>query len=104
MGRFHACVLVRGGAVLCWGGNAFGQLGDGTTVNRATPAPVADLEPVARLAAGSIHTCAVTVGGRVLCWGSNADGQLGDGSTVSRPRPEEIRLPASRAAASPTRG
>lgn len=84
VGRFHACALRRNGELLCWGGNAFGQLGDGTRVNRPAPAVVGGLGPVARVAAGSKHTCVVTVAGAVLCWGSNADGQLGDGTTVSR--------------------
>lgn len=96
VGRFHACALVRGGAVLCWGGNAFGQLGDGTTANRATPAVVAGLGPVARIAAGSKHTCVVTVAGAVWCWGSDADGQLGDGTTVSRSRPGVVDFDARR--------
>lgn len=86
MGRFHACALRRGGEVLCWGGNAFGQLGDGTTTDRPHPAVVPGLDPVARIATGSKHTCVVTVAGALRCWGSNADGQLGDGTTVSRGR------------------
>jgi alpha-tubulin suppressor-like RCC1 family protein len=34
---YHACVALTGGAVMCWGQNTYGQLGDGTTTNRATP-------------------------------------------------------------------
>ncbi len=90
MGRFHACALIRGGEVRCWGGNAFGQLGDGTTTDRPAPAAVAGLGPVARIAAGSKHTCVVTVAGEVRCWGSDADGQLGDGTTTSRGRPGPV--------------
>ena len=96
MGRFHACALVRSGEVLCWGGNAFGQLGDGTTVNRPAPAVVPGIGPVAHIAAGSKHTCVVTVAGAVLCWGSNADGQLGDGTTVSRARPGRVGFAVGR--------
>lgn len=96
MGRFHACALRRDGGVACWGGNAFGQLGDGATANRTAPADVPGLGRVARIAAGSKHTCAVTAAGAVLCWGSNADGQLGDGTTVSRPRPGAVAFDARR--------
>jgi len=37
-GWHHACVLSADGGVKCWGWNKYGQLGDGSTVNR--PAPV----------------------------------------------------------------
>jgi hypothetical protein len=39
-GPFHFCALRNDGVVLCWGQNDEGQLGDGTTTNRAAPVPV----------------------------------------------------------------
>src|SRR5207253_997545 len=36
-GGFHACALSSAGAVLCWGSNSNGQIGDGTTMDRAAP-------------------------------------------------------------------
>ena len=39
-GEGHACAMHRGGEVSCWGANAFGQLGDGTSVPRLTPTAV----------------------------------------------------------------
>ena len=41
MGSGHACALIRGGNVVCWGDNEHGQVGDGTGVARATPTAVA---------------------------------------------------------------
>lgn len=40
LGGTFSCVLMEDEAVLCWGGNGAGQLGDGTTEDRAMPRPV----------------------------------------------------------------
>ncbi len=40
LGGAHSCARRRGGAVLCWGVNNYGQLGDGSDVLRPAPFPV----------------------------------------------------------------
>ena len=82
-GLGHSCMTVDDGQVICWGLNASGQLGDGTTVNRQIPVFVNDLSGVMNLTAGSDHTCALTSDGQVWCWGENGSGQLGNGTTVN---------------------
>ena len=105
-GGSHTCGF-SGSRAYCWGSNANGQLGDGTTINSATPVAVGgnldfSVKVVGRttspavgdafdlsktLSAGADHTCGVTTAGAAYCWGSNASGQLGDGTTTSSALP-----------------
>jgi alpha-tubulin suppressor-like RCC1 family protein len=41
--RWHMCAALGSGGVACWGANQEGQLGDGTTEDRAAPVPVLEL-------------------------------------------------------------
>jgi alpha-tubulin suppressor-like RCC1 family protein len=82
-GADHACAVTTAGAVLCWGNNSDGQLGDGTRTRRLTPVGVSGLDSgVAAVTSGVTHSCALTVGGGVECWGRNQFGELGD-ATIS---------------------
>ena len=81
----------RGGVVKCWGANAYGQLGDGTTIERHTPVDVSGLTSgVGSIAAGLYHTCAVTTGGGAKCWGYNTYGRVGDNTTTHRSTPVNV--------------
>jgi alpha-tubulin suppressor-like RCC1 family protein len=70
----HACALQRGVAY-CWGKNASGELGNGTTTNSRVPVRVQGLGSVSQITAGEGATCAI-VDGAAFCWGTNASGQL----------------------------
>lgn len=89
-GAHHVCARMADGTVRCWGDNTSGQLGDGTTLSRATPVAVADLSGVVQLTAGYAHTCALSADGTARCWGENSQGQLGDGTTVTRTTPRTV--------------
>ena len=82
-GTYHTCAILDDGSVSCWGGNSFGQLGDGTTTDRNTSAQTSSLgtgRTAVAISSGSIHTCAILDDGSVSCWGKGS-GQLGDGTS-----------------------
>ena len=101
---FHNLALMSNGQVWPWGANTFGQLGDGTTINRSLPVQVQDLPgDVTALAAGMDYSVALLADGTVLTWGGNTNGQLGDGTTnrrLPRSRSRTPILPSSSWAAS----
>lgn len=105
----HSCGITADGAAFCWGNNQFGQLGDGTTVDRHEPVRVTGNIPFAQIVTGSgfaglasafppplrtqggaAHTCALTAAGGAFCWGWNGNGQLGDGSVTDRSAPTAV--------------
>jgi alpha-tubulin suppressor-like RCC1 family protein len=89
----QTCARRTSGAVVCWGSNTNGQLGDGTTSARSAPIPVGDLAASTLLAAGGSHTCARRDTGALACWGWNFYGQLGDGTTTQRLMPVAVLPP-----------
>lgn len=88
-GGSHSCAVRDDGVPLCWGDNAVGQMGDGTTTDRATPVAVA-LSGAAQVALGGAFSCARLHTGSVRCWGGNSSGALGDGTTTSRATPAAV--------------
>jgi alpha-tubulin suppressor-like RCC1 family protein len=85
----HVRAAARGGsAILGWGSNFFGQLGNGTTADSSKPvfALVGTRSRYTTVRTGQT-SLALTTAGRVYTWGDNESGQFGDGTTHSRSRP-----------------
>lgn len=81
----HTCGRTSTGAAYCWGYNAFGELGDGTTTDRLVPTAVSGGLTFSQVSTGYSHTCALTPAGVAYCWGFDAYGQIGDGNATYRP-------------------
>ena len=78
LGNIHTCGI-RSGNLYCWGGNDYGQLGDGTNSNKNIPTRVGIDSDWTHVSSGARHTCGVRNTGELYCWGNDYGGELGDG-------------------------
>jgi alpha-tubulin suppressor-like RCC1 family protein len=88
-GAFHTCAILTDGSAECWGLNANGQLGNGSTGLEPRPVEVDGIGSVTAISAGAQHTCAIS-DGAAMCWGRNSRGQIGDGTIDDRLSPTAV--------------
>lgn len=91
---FSSAAVLSDGRVATWGHNNWGQLGDGTTTDRRSPAVVPGLTGIIQVVAGE-HMLALDSAGTVWSWGDNFYGQLGNGtaSTIRGSNPAPVPVP-----------
>ncbi|HWG73987.1 MAG TPA: hypothetical protein VG184_08030, partial [Acidimicrobiales bacterium] len=104
-GGYGGLALASTGAVLAWGANYFGQMGNGTVSNYGcecdTVPTLVSLPAGAKataVSAGPYGDLVLTYTGRVLAWGYNPNGEVGDGTTSTSgcecvPTPTYASLP-----------
>ncbi|MBX3717766.1 MAG: VCBS repeat-containing protein [Burkholderiales bacterium] len=76
----HSLAVLWDNALIAWGSNMYGQLGDGSNVARATPVTVISggtFSYIAEISAGMSTNFLRTVDGEVYAWGLNTLSQLG---------------------------
>lgn len=84
----HTCGIISTGDAYCWGYGSSGQLGNGSTEDKAlSPQLVLGEHTWKEIAAAGVSTCGITDTDDAYCWGHGEAGQLGTGSTsdVSTP-------------------
>jgi len=86
-GNAHTVGLTTSGVAYAWGRNFYGELGDGTTIQRTTPVLQSGGHTWASISAGGYHQVGITTSGEAYAWGWNRDGQLGDGTMTDRTTP-----------------
>jgi alpha-tubulin suppressor-like RCC1 family protein len=98
-GGYHTCAITDQATnnAYCWGFNATGQLGVGSTTSSNIPAAVStagvlSTKRITAIGAGGYHTCAITdeATNNAYCWGKNATGQLGDNSITNSKIPVAV--------------
>jgi alpha-tubulin suppressor-like RCC1 family protein len=91
-GRYHTCGIGSNGQGYCWGYNASGQVGNGSTNPAYAPALVSQgARPsggtFTDISAGGYYSCGVGNNGQAYCWGANGNYQLGTGNTTGSSTP-----------------
>ncbi len=76
--------------LLAAGRNDFGQLGDGTTQDRAAFVEIPGMSSVVAIRSDGGSTLILRDDGTVWAWGLNNAGQLGDGTTTNRLTPGRV--------------
>jgi len=82
------------GNLYTWGGNDYGDVGDGGGSEQKAPAVVnlaSGVDPTVVSARG-YSSFAIGSDGNLYAWGNNTYGELGDGTTTDRNSPEAVTL------------
>lgn len=79
---FHS--IQPNGQVFSFGRNAFGELGDNSTVNRNSPVLMHEVYQASDISSSFSFACLVDLDGAVQCVGDNSWFQLGDGTSQAR--------------------
>jgi alpha-tubulin suppressor-like RCC1 family protein len=91
VGGYHSLALRSNGTLWSWGGNFFGNLGDGTTINSSSPVSVVGgFTDWCQISGGGSHSLALRSNGTLWSWGAGGFGRLGTGTTITRSSPVSV--------------
>lgn len=95
-GGEHALAISVDKELYAWGSNEYGQIGDGTTIDRKVPVNIngnlglAENESVLSIACGFYNSYIITSEKRLLAWGYNYNGEIGDGTMTEAHLPVDV--------------
>lgn len=104
VGGESTCGLTTLGKAYCWGSNADGELGNGTSTlaANASPLPVSGGLTFTTLSVSDRFVCGVAVNAAAYCWGFNGQGNLGIGTSTGPQHCTAIDLRTQQSAACST--
>ncbi|HEX9092974.1 MAG TPA: hypothetical protein VF902_03240, partial [Coriobacteriia bacterium] len=77
----HVAGVRNDGTLWAWGGNYYGQVGDGSATTRTVPVQVGTSTDWLSVATGAYHSIAIKSDGSLYAWGRNDSGQIGIDAT-----------------------
>ncbi len=97
-GLSQSLALCSDGTLAAWGGNASGQVGDATMIDKYAPVAVSTAAGSSALAGKTVTGITASAGssfalcsdGTVASWGADASGQLGDNATNNESSPVAV--------------
>jgi len=87
---YDATCIIEGTTLYCWGPNAMGAVGDGTTTARSNANQYQHSGSWKSVSSNWGHTCAINSSDELYCWGKNDNGQLGQGDLTDRSSPTRV--------------
>lgn len=89
-GNYHSIAIRANHTLYAWGDNFYGQLGDGTGVNKTVPTLIGSFSDWDTVDAGGDHNIGRKTGGTIWGWGYNNSGQVGDGTFIDKLSPVQL--------------
>ena len=82
--------VTNNGRLFAWGANSYGNIGDGTIIDKSSPVQIGNETNWSMIDASDHHTVAVKTDGTLWAWGFNSYGQLGLNDKVHRSSPVQV--------------
>ncbi len=91
-GTQNTCGLKADGTLWCWGGDGYGELGNGAGGSSDVPVLAgSSTDRWTKISIGNYTGCGIKTDGTAWCWGSGGNGELGNGATGSnQPSPVQV--------------
>ncbi len=91
-GAYHTIAIKTDGTLWAWGQNDYGQIGDGTLINKNSPVQIGSANDWIAISAGNFHNLAIKANGTLWAWGINSGGQIGDGTVINKSTPVQVGI------------
>ena len=89
-GNLYSMAIDEEGNLWTCGYNRYGQLGDGTNINKSSFVKISMETKFAQISAGNYHCLAIDVNGNLWSWGQNNVAQLGDETRIDKNSPVQV--------------